>query len=116
TSFTLHFDEVFDVTGNPYTGSITSIDFSTAEMPATSAPAAPRALYPGPPCATVATAPSELGRCAGGLDDDDAYALARMPRNRAPLGVFHQPMQAQSSSLGQACDQGSVRVEFVNGA
>jgi hypothetical protein len=81
---------------------------------------APIALvtYPGYPCAfdagTWDLANDDHGRCRFGEAGDDSLPVMPMPADRSIRMEFSQSMRADSFVLGQACGQGTFRVERVD--
>ena len=114
-------DGVEDLYGNP--ASPETLLFS---MPAYSADA-PRTpytitVYPGFPCA-VDPASRDLangiqGQCASAFQNQagDLLPVDKMPANRPIEVQFSQDMDTSSMVLGQACGEGSVRVEKIDSA
>ncbi len=114
-------DGVEDLHGNPATPE--TLLFS---MPGYSADA-PRTpytttVYPGFPCA-VDPASRDLGngiqgQCASAFQNQagDLLPVDKMPANRPIEVQFSQDMDASSMVLGQACGEGSVRVEKIDSA
>ncbi|MCK5886178.1 MAG: Ig-like domain-containing protein, partial [Alcanivorax sp.] len=114
-------DGVEDLHGNPATPE--TLLFS---MPGYSADA-PRTpytttVYPGFPCA-VDPASRDLGngiqgQCASAFQNQagDLLPVDKMPANRPIEVQFSQDMDTSSMVLGQACGEGSVRVEKIDSA
>ena len=115
TSYRVVFSDIADASGNklPATNPIT---FTTPRFVNTDAPVTVAAIHPGVPCALTGANGASPGRCAGGAGNDDLYDSFTLAANQPIEIAFTQPPRASSIVRGTACNQGSVRIEEVDGA
>ncbi len=115
TSYRVVLSDVADVAGNklPATNPIT---FTTPRLINTDAPPTVTAIHPGVPCALTGANGASPGRCQGGSSNDDLYEAFTLPANEAVSIAFSQPPQPGSIVHGTACNQGTVRIEEIDGA
>jgi methionine-rich copper-binding protein CopC len=110
--------DIKDISGNtieaPLLKSFTTLNYDT------NGKAAPLvgAIYPGYGCKLI---DSDLenniaGRCEGGLESDDEFNIFKLPSNRHVQITFNKLMDTDTFSLGENCDEGSIRVEEINNA
>jgi len=98
-------DAAFDLT-------FSTLNFDTGKL------AAPLvgSVYPGYNCKLVDGNLSQniAGRCEGGKASDDIFPIFKHPENRPLEITFNQLMNTDTFTLGEECNQGSVRVEVIN--
>ncbi len=92
-------------------------EFSLPEFTLTDTkPAMVRSIYPGYPCVLTSSdyAQNDAGRCLGGLKTDDHFPLFNLPADRSLFVNFTRPIAAESVVRGEACGEGSLRVEEID--
>lgn len=108
--------EVADLSGNQLTAPMTKTfslpDFAQVDL------AAPlvASIYPGYSCRMTGLnlANNIAGRCESGQAGDDVFNVFKLPANQAIQIDFNQTMKPETLFLGNACGEGSVRVEEIN--
>lgn len=115
TSYRVVLSDVADVAGNKLPAT-NPISFTTPRLVNTNAPLTVTAIHPGVPCALTGATGASPGRCDGGSNKDDLYESFKLPANEAVSVAFSQPPQPGSIVHGTACNQGSVRIEEIDGA
>lgn len=115
TSYRVVLSDVVDSAGNKLPAT-NPISFTTPRLINTDAPITVTAIHPGVPCALTGANGSSPGRCQGGGTSDDLYDSFTLPANESVQIAFSQPPQPSSIVRGIACNQGSVRIEEVDGA
>ncbi len=115
TSYRVVLSDVADVAGNKLPAT-TPITFSTPRLINTDAPLTVTAIHPGVPCALTGANGASPGRCQGGGGGDDLYANFTLAANESVQIAFSQPPQPASIVHGTACNQGSIRIEEIDGA
>lgn len=106
--YKVRLDDVADVKGNAMPP--TSFSFYTENVAGTNIPLTVTAVHPGAACALA------NGHCAGGADSDDTYQPFKLPANETIEVAFSQPVAQSTMTLGALCNQGSVRVEQLDGS
>ena len=100
--------------GNAWDG---SLSFSLPDYVGSGAPPLALTTYPGFPCAvangTLDLANGYQGRCRGGESSDDLIPVMDLPANRSITVQFSQDMNPDSIALGEACNEGTFRVERI---
>lgn len=123
TSYTLTLGTLTDVAGKVValapedaTAGTGVITFTTVGVP-NGVAVAPQlvAVVPGVPCALTGGTAAIPGRCVGGEGSDPSYQPFTLPADRPVEARFTQPMSAATMLVGAACNQGSIRLEEVNG-
>ncbi|MGR6874240.1 Ig-like domain-containing protein [Pseudomonas sp. HK3] len=107
---------VVDMANNPITApmelAFTTLNYDTADL------AAPLvgSIYPGYNCRLVDAdfINNIAGRCESGKASDDTFSVFKIPQNREVQITFNQLMNTNTFLLGQACDDGAIRVEEIN--
>ncbi|MBA3459382.1 MAG: Ig-like domain-containing protein [Deltaproteobacteria bacterium] len=115
TSYRVVLSDVVDAAGNKLPAT-NPIAFTTPRLVNTDAPITVTAIHPGVPCALTGANGSSPGRCQGGQSNDDLYDSFTLPANEMVQIAFSQPPQPSSIVRGIACNQGSVRIEEIDGA
>ena len=104
--------DVADAAGNKAT--IPNLSFTTSVLQSSGVPGTIAAIKPGAPCTLTGGTATSPGKCAGGDNADDAYHPFTLPVDE-PIDVgFTVPVRRNSVTRGNACNQGSVRVEEVD--
>lgn len=108
--------EIKDISNNkisaPLIKTFTTLNYDSRDL------AAPLVggIYPGYGCKLIDSDFENgiAGRCEGGLINDDKFKIFELPSNRHIQITFNKLMNTSTYTLGENCNEGSIRVEEIN--